>query len=190
MKIIILRHGKPVIPPLNRISPAAFPDWVTAYNNAGLSPTSTPTDEALSIAKKCNTVVCSHLARSIESASALGFTETTLNSALFNEAELPTVNLNHPRLSPKVWAVLLRILWLLGYSTNSESFKQAKIRASEAADTLIDLATHHSSVLFIGHGVYNRILVNELLARGWSGPKNPGTVHWSYGVYTYPSSTA
>jgi hypothetical protein len=37
--------------------------------------------------------------------------------------------------------------------------------------------------MFVGHGVYNRILANELRKAGWEGPKNPGSKHWSYGVY-------
>jgi len=45
------------------------------------------------------------------------------------------------------------------------------------------MAESNSVVLFVGHGVYNRIIANELNASGWSGPKNPGTKHWSHGVY-------
>lgn len=188
MKIIILRHGKPVIPTLDRLTPAEFSDWVVSYNKAGLCPSSIPTAQAFAIAKECKAVVCSSLPRSIESAAALSFTSTSLNSPLFNEAGLPITNLKFLRFSPKAWAVIFRILWFLGYSNNSESFKEAKARASNAAKILIDLARNNTSVLFVGHGVYNRLLANELLASGWAGPKNPGTRHWSYGVYTYRQS--
>lgn len=183
MEIILLRHGKPNIPSLKKISPRLFTDWVISYNASGLCPTSLPTDDALNIASKCNAFVCSQLPRSIESAKALHANEITLSSAVFNEAGLPVPDWKFPPLSPKAWAVFFRILWLFGYSRNSESYKEAKIRATEASTLLKTLAKENSSVLFIGHGVYNRLVANELNATGWSGPKNPGTKHWSYGIY-------
>lgn len=186
MKIIILRHGKPEIPSLDRLTPIEFSGWVRSYNKAGLSMSSTPTSDALNIANQCKAVVCSSLPRSTQSATALKIANTTLNSSLFNEAGLPIANFNFPRLSPKAWAIIFRILWFFGYSKNSESYKAAKTRASKAAKTLIDLANNNTSVLFIGHGVYNQLVVNELISAGWTGPKSPGTRHWSYGVYTYP----
>ena len=47
------------------------------------------------------------------------------------------------------------------------------------------MAREHERVLFVGHGVYNRILANELRKSGWLGPKNPGSKHWSFGVYEW-----
>ncbi|MEJ1368984.1 MAG: hypothetical protein RPU35_12395 [Candidatus Sedimenticola sp. (ex Thyasira tokunagai)] len=106
-----------------------------------------------------------------------------LSDSIFNEAGLPTANWQAIKLSPKIWAVAFRILWLLGYSKSSESFREAKLRASEAVERLIEIALESESVVFVGHGVYNRILANELRSRGWSGPKNPGSKYWAFGVY-------
>lgn len=183
MEIIILRHGKPNIPSLDRISPFAFSEWVNSYNASGLCSLSKPTLAASEIANKSKVVVCSDLPRSIQSAKALNIKDITLQSSMFNEAGLPTSGLKFPWLSPKTWAVIFRILWLLGYSKNSESFNETKARARQAANKLIELAEIESRVLFVGHGVYNRMIANELKAKGWSGPKSPGTKHWSFGVY-------
>ena len=183
MKIVILRHGKPVTPPLRRISASVFSEWVHEYNAAGLCPTSQPTEHAKKCADECNAVVCSALPRSIESAKALNDKNIVLSDPIFNEAGLPVANWQVMKLSPKVWAVAFRILWLLGYSSNSESFKEAKSRASEAVEKLSEIALEYESVLFVGHGVYNRILSNELRQHGWLGPKNPGSNHWEFGVY-------
>ena len=71
MKIVILRHGKPVTPSLRKLSASAFSEWVHKYNAAGLCPTSQPTEHAKKCADECNAVVCSALPRSIESAKAL-----------------------------------------------------------------------------------------------------------------------
>jgi hypothetical protein len=130
MRLVILRHGRPVIPALRRLSASAFSDWVNEYNTAGLCPTSQPTEHA------------------------------------------------------KIWAVIFRLLWLLGYSRNSESFVQTKSRASEAAKRLSGIAQEYENVLFVGHGAFNRILSNEVRRQGWHGPKNPGSTHWSFGVYS------
>ncbi len=185
MEIILLRHGKPVMPSLNRISPKEFSAWVISYNASGLCSTSKPTNEAKKIANKCGAIVCSKLPRSIESAVALKKQNITMTNSKFNEAGLPIANWFLPKLSPKVWAVIFRIFWLFGYSTNSESFKEAKIRAKEAAHILKELAEKHTTVLFVGHGVYNRLVANELNSTGWSGPTSPGSKYWSFGVYHY-----
>jgi broad specificity phosphatase PhoE len=183
MKIVILRHGKPVTPSLRKISASAFFEWVHEYNTAGLCPTSQPTDHAIKCADECHAVVCSALPRSIESAKAFNRKNIVLSDPIFNEAGLPAANWQAMKLSPKIWEVVFRILWLFGYSRNSESFKEAKSRASDAVEMLTEIARKYESVLFVGHGVYNRILANELRRHGWLGPKNPGSNHWSLGVY-------
>ncbi len=183
MKIVILRHGKPIIPSLRKLSASAFSGWVHEYNAAGLCPTSKPTKHAKKCADECNAVVCSTLPRSIESAKAFNNKSIVLSDPIFNEAGLPVANWQVLKLTPKIWAVVFRILWLLGYSRNSETLKEAKFRASEAVEKLSDLAQEYESVLFVGHGVYNRMLANELRRRGWAGPKNPGSNHWTFGIY-------
>lgn len=183
MKIVILRHGKPVTPSLKKLSASAFSEWVYEYNATGLCPTSQPTEYARKYADECNAVVCSALPRSIDSAKALNNKNIILSDPMFNEAGMPVANWQAIKLSPKIWALAFRILWLLGYSRNSESFKEAKSRASEAVDKLTEIAREYESVLFVGHGVFNRILSNELRRHGWLGPKNPGSNHWAFCVY-------
>lgn len=183
MEIILLRHGKPDIPSLNSLSASAFSRWVRDYNASGLALQSKPTDEALARISECNAIVCSNLPRSIDSARALSAEKVVLSDSVFNEAGLPSANWNRLKLSPAVWVVFFRVLWLFGYSRNSESFKEAKARAAKAAKLLVDLADEHGKVAFVGHGVFNRLLANELRKTGWEGPKNPGSKHWEYGIY-------
>ncbi len=183
MRITLLRHGKPVIPSLKKLSASAFYSWVLEYNASGLCASSKPATQTFNYAKECNVIVCSNLPRSIESAKALSSTEAFLSDAVFNEADLPVANWHLLKLSPGVWAVIFRVLWLLGYSRNVESFAQAKVRAIAAVKTLTEIANEYESVLLVGHGVYNRLLANELRRSGWSGPKNPGSVYWSHGTY-------
>jgi len=182
MKIIILRHGKPIIPSLRKLSASEFSEWVNEYNVAGLSPTSKPTELAKKCAHECNAIVCSELPRSIESAKVFN-KSIILSDSIFNEAGLPGANWQVMKLPPKTWLVAFRVLWLLGYSRSSESFKEAKSRATEAVEKLTEIALEYESVLFVGHGVFNRILSNELRRHDWIGPKNPGSNHWAFGVY-------
>jgi broad specificity phosphatase PhoE len=183
MKIILLRHGKPIMPVIKRLSASSFYEWVQEYNASGLCSKSKPTVEAINCAKACDAIVCSDLPRSIESAKALSSEAIVLSSAIFNEAGMPTANWHTLKLSPIIWAPIFRLSWLFGFSRKSESFKEAKIRAKEAVKKLTEIAHEHERVLFVGHGVFNRILANELRKTGWSGSKNPGTKHWSHGVY-------
>jgi len=183
MKIIILRHGKPVTPSLSRLSASAFSDGVKEYNAAGLCPTSKPTEHARNCANKCHAIVCSDLRRSIESAKSLKNASIILSDSVFNEVDLPVAHWQTIKLSPSIWLVTFRALWFLGYTRTTESFIDAKSRASEAVKKLTEIAIEHKSVLFVGHGVFNKILANELRLSGWSGPKNPGGKHWSFGVY-------
>ena len=183
MKIILLRHGKPVMPSINKISASEFLSWVKKYDASGLCTTSKPSMQAINCVKNSKAIVCSKLPRSIESAKALNSEAIILSSSLFNEAGMPSANWHALKVSPKIWAPLFRLFWLFGYSNNSESFQEAKSRAKEAVIKLTEIAHEQESVVFVGHAIFNRILANELRRSGWSGPKNPGTKHWSFGVY-------
>lgn len=183
MEIILLRHGKPIVPALDKINAISFIQWIEAYNVSGLSPTSKPLQTTLTRVSQCNATVCSQLPRSIQSAEALKIINITLTDAQFNEAGMPSANWRLLKLSPTMWVIIFRLFWLLGYSKHSESYKEAKQRAATSAKILINLAKENKSVLFIGHGIYNKFLAKELRLLGWSGPRNPGSKYWHFGVY-------
>jgi len=168
MEIILLRHGKPAMPSLHKITAFQFNNWVKGYNAAGLSPTSIATHDAFQAAVKSKVIVCSELLRSQESANALNKDKILLEHAIFNEADLPIADWNLFKLSPKHWAIVFRILWLMGYSKKAESFSATKIRAKRATDKLISICQEQGGVLLVGHGVFNKLLTNELKKRGWT----------------------
>ncbi len=184
MKIVLLRHGKPEISALKKQSASAFGQWISDYNAAGLSAESKPTSAALACANRSHAIVCSSLQRSIDSANALGAKKIVLSDAVFNEAGLPSANWRFLGLPSTLWAVFFRVLWMFGYSRNSESINETRSRAINAVKVLVDLAEKHEKVIFVGHGVFNRILAKELRHAGWVGPRNPGSNYWDYGVYT------
>jgi hypothetical protein len=120
-KIILLRHGKPDVPEYEIMKGHEIHKWIESYNLSGIDLSCQPSCEATEIAKGCNVVVCSDLARSIESAKALEINEINTIEPLFREMGLPYGNVPFMKLKPEIWAVLFRILWLFGYSSNSES---------------------------------------------------------------------
>ena len=183
MEIVIVRHGKPKFMNETPVSANEFTGWIKNYNDSGLSKNSSPSETTLAYAEECMVIVSSTLPRSVDSAKALKAEKLVLSDSLFIEAGLPSASWVLLKLSPKTWAVIFRVLWLFGYSKKSESFKMAKKRATLAVDQLTQLANEYQKVLFVGHGVFNRLLVKELINRGWLGPKKPSSTYWSVSVY-------
>lgn len=183
MKIVLIRHGKVDHPPLTIISAASFSNWVKAYDVNPLDKSSTPTHKAIDIVSKTKAVVCSALIRSLDSAKELGVKNVTFSDSMFNEAGLPVANWKFPPLPAGMWAILFRLLWLVGYSNSTESLCETRVRAMTAIEKLIELATIHDSVAFIGHGIFNRMLANRLLEAGWTGPKKPNSKYWGFVIY-------
>jgi len=187
VKIVILRHGKPKIETHGRLNAIDFGQWVADYNRAGLDDRSAPSPDAIAQAKACSVVVCSHLPRSIESATALDVKHIELQDALFRECDMPYADWNYPKLSVLGWSFVFRILQVAGYSSHAESFKEARQRAYDCALRLSELAKKYESVLFVGHGSLNWLLAKKLLRMGWVGPSHAGRKHWEFGVYRYGS---
>ncbi|RDH86840.1 MAG: hypothetical protein DIZ78_08105 [endosymbiont of Escarpia spicata] len=183
MRIVLLRHGKPDVPELGRLRASELRHWIKLYNSAGLKRSQRPSDKAVEIAVGCNAVVCSDLPRSIESAEMLGVEVVDFEASIFREMELPSANWPSPKLPLNVWAVLFRVLWFLGYSSNGESLREARLRALSGASRLEVIAEKHGSVILIGHGFLNRSIAKALLKSGWAGPLDPGKNHWGFGVY-------
>lgn len=185
MEIVILRHGKPKIETRGRVTASGFGLWVDAYNKAGIDNTHGPSPSAIAVANDCSAAVCSNLLRSIESAKALGVRNIEVQDSLFRECEMPYADWTYPKFSVLGWSFVFRILQMLGYSSNAETFKEARERAYICALHLSKLAKKHEKVLFVGHGSLNWLISKELLRMGWAGPKSAGRGYWDYGVYCY-----
>lgn len=188
MEIVLIRHGMPQIEADRRLSGAAFGRWVSAYNEAGIDAASVPSEEAVAQAKSCAFVVCSSLPRSSQSAKALGVHDVGACESMFREMEMPYANARFPRLSPGTWAVIFRLLWLLGYSANAESFRDARERSRQCAERLARLASEHGKVLFVGHGSLSWLVSRYLKRMGWAGPRKAPRRYWEFGVYRYPGT--
>ena len=187
MKIILLRHGRPKVPDLGKLSAYDFYRWIEAYNLATLDCRHKPAQEVVELATACNIIVCSDLRRSLESAKVLGIKEVDYVDALFREFELPCSTNTYwqrgPKLSPRRWAVIYRILWFMGYSSHCESFAAAKHRANKAANILLHKAEHSETVLFVGHSLLNSFIARKLRSKGWQGSISLFNKYWEISVF-------
>jgi broad specificity phosphatase PhoE len=183
MKIVLLRHGKPRLSDFGKMTGSEFCDWIESYDVAPLDLEFPAPTDSIKISESCNAAICSTLVRSIESSNELGLTEKVKASSEFIEASLPSYNIFNLKFSSKIWLVIFRVLWVFGYSPNSESYSEVKIRARKCSDKLVATAKDNDSVIFVGHGILNRLISKELIRRGWQGPAKTKNKHWQFCVY-------
>ena len=183
MKIGLLRHGRPEVDGSARISASEMRGWIARYDKAELCESSIPTEDTQCITASFNSVFCSNLPRSIGSAKAVKSNGEITESPLFRELPLPDLNGELIKLKPGTWTIVLRALWLAGYSRNAESFTQSKSRIRKATRMLVDEAHKNNSVLLVGHGFTNVMIAKALIGDGWMGPSRPRHGHWGASVY-------
>ncbi len=190
MKITILRHGIPDLSGWDKIHSSIMPEWINAYNSAGVKNDIGLSCQEMVSELRHNYIVCSNLNRSTHSAKIIGYQSPQLIDAMFREAELPKIQLPIIRLTPHVWSMIFRVFWFAGLSPKAESIEEFKPRVLLGAEKLIQLAKKHDSVLLIGHGIINRFLAKELISKGWLGEESPrgkkdwGYKYWEYATYT------
>lgn len=184
MQIVLMRHGKPDIDTDLWVNALEFGAWVEKYNAAGIDNACEAPRHAVEQARRCAFVVCSNLARSLESARVIGVERVAVCSPMFREMEMPFAAWKFPRLSPSAWSIFFRLAWLLGHATGAESFRAAKARARSCAEQLADSAATHGNVLFVGHGSLNWFIARHLRRMGWSCATRPPAKHWECSVYS------
>ena len=181
MEIILLRHGKPNVVLGGFLNTKKFKHLVYAYEQSGIQDFP---PEKLKQSFRDHYVVCSDLPRSIESAKKLNVSPIQLSEALFREADIPFFDFFYLKLPVTVWVILLRVMWLCGFSKNAESFLQAKDRGKQAAEKLTHLAIENKKILVVGHGLINRLIEKQLQKKGWLASKRIGKSYWEFRKYT------
>ena len=179
-RIVLMRHGRPLLEPAGLVSPAGLREWIEAYDRAGVHQPDVP-DEARALACGASVIVSSDAARALSSLRALGL-EPAFTDTMFREAHLPSGRWPMPLLPAHAWAACFRIRWLLGFHGGGESFIMARERAALAAARLAALA-EGGSVLLMGHGLMNRLIGQRLLASGWRGRRAGPRGYWSSAVF-------
>lgn len=190
MHITILRHGVPDLSGWGKISSSRMPEWIKAYNAAGVKQEAHLFAEKMGRELAHKFIVCSDLARSVHSTQLIGYQSSHLIDAIFREAELQDIRIPLLRLTPHTWSIVFRLFWFAGISNKAESIEPFKQRVSLAAAKLVQLAHEHDSILLIGHGIINRFLAKELLSNGWLGDEAPnGNKYWGYRYWEHATYT-
>jgi len=178
-QIILARHAKVKIDnPL--IYSSQMQKWIETYNYAPIDETEI-SHELQVLVENADILLTSKLSRTNETLKVFG-KEPNYSHVIFNEAELPYSDLTLFRMPAKFWTVFFRAAWLLGYRSNSESYTEAKIRAGVAVDKLIEFSKQHKTVLLVGHGVMNRLIIKALQKRGVVLKEKTGDGNLSYSV--------
>jgi broad specificity phosphatase PhoE len=186
IRITLVRHGKPAFELKGSVRAKDLGKIAKSYDLSGI--VDTPPRETLAAARGNHFVICSDLTRSIESAKALGCPEVHATDPLFCESALPHFDGGSITLPISVWIVVLRLMWVFGFSRNGESLGDLRKRARQASTRLIELAEQHHDVLLVGHGFVNHFIAKELRRYGWLGPSKPAKGYWGYGSYERASA--
>ncbi|WP_200870550.1 hypothetical protein [Methylobacter tundripaludum] len=96
MKIILMRHGKPVLAQTGRITPAEMERWIEHYNLSEVEADSAPI-AGLQRLDSTTCIVASTAPRALSSVQALGHTASIVD-AVFCEAQLPLGGILPPAL--------------------------------------------------------------------------------------------
>ena len=187
MEITLIRHGRSSQMANHRMNSCEFKKWVEIYNRLGILEGETCSSHAIEKGSSVSFLLTSDLKRSIESAKSINPSAKIQTDPLFRETELPIPAGKFPgmRLKPNTWAVVLRLLWLCGYSQGCESYRDAKLRAKHASSTLTSIAKEHHFAVLVGHGFFNHLIARELQEAGWIGKRKTGSKHWNADTYIY-----
>lgn len=185
-RIIIVRHGRPVVipkegPPMGWRD---YKDWWAKYELSSLKEGQTCPDALLKEIADDAIIMSSARKRAIETAGHLGRGREVKHDAMFNEAPLPPPRMRGT-MRPKNWNKIARLLWMMGHAGGEEHVRDAKRRAARAAEELIRVAETSGGrdVVLAAHGWFNRMLRPNLKRRGWANVHDGGDKYWSFRIY-------
>ena len=183
-KIILIRHSEVDINSSLKISSYDFKNWIDKYNNSNIKTNLPKKDSLISIVDKSDIIICSRLKRSIDSVKIFNKNIFEINE-IFNEFELPYFESHLPKFTPKVWLVFFRLLWFIGFSKNSESFKESQLRVNKSVDRLTELSKDYDTITLVGSGLINKFIGKELIKRNWINTKKLENNNLDFGVFEF-----
>ncbi|RNI25675.1 histidine phosphatase family protein [Rufibacter latericius] len=172
--IYLIRHARPLINQKGFFTKAQAEQYMQDYNVAEVEKI-IERSEHLPLAR-IKRVFCSTLPRAKTTALMLfGAEVELLEDATFKEFENRIWGLPLGKFPLKWWQVTSRILWLLGMNQKDiESFRQAKVRADQAAEHLVREAEVQGLAVLVAHGFLNEFIKRALKKRGWKVVRDGG----------------
>jgi broad specificity phosphatase PhoE len=183
--ITFIRHGKPVIwdhySPFSMINAKRIAVILESYDHCAIKNNVENENKIKNLIKNGDLFISSDLKRAKDSFQLLGITDYQVNS-VFNEPRLPSELFNRTvKLPIFIWAILLRVVWLLGYKRDCESIEQFKKRMNLAVHFLENNLLNHHHIIVMAHGFINFFILRRLLKKGWYKIANTTfKKFWSY----------
>jgi broad specificity phosphatase PhoE len=178
-RIVLVRHG-PVIPFHNggMVDHGGLGRLLEAYDAAGISAVQPPA-ALVETASRATHIVASDLRRAVTSAEALAPAREIHISDLFREIPLSIPRWPTP-LPLGAWAMLGHLTWGYRIVRGTDVTDVDRARAVAAAEWLEVMVTGSSTTLVVTHGLFRRVLGQQLAARGWTCTgRRGGYDHWS-----------
>jgi broad specificity phosphatase PhoE len=161
--------------------------WRDEYDSAGIQSSSQPPTRLLQIADGATYIIASDLPRAVASTERLAPQRQVEVSDLLREVPL---KLPHwpTRLPLIVWEFLIHVVWSYRIIRGIDSTEQDRARAAAAAKWLGEIVTNESTALVVTHGVFRRLLTQQLLLSGWTSTgRHGGYNHWSFWTFARPT---
>ncbi len=183
-QIVLVRHGPSAH--VHRdwmIDHDGIQSWRDEYDLAGIQLNSQPPTRLVQIADAATHIIASDLLRAVASAESLAPQREIEVSDLLREVPL---KLPHwpTRLPLVVWEILIHVAWSYRIVRGIDSTEQDRARAAAAAKWLGEIVTNGSTALVVTHGVFRRLLAQQLLLSGWTNTgRRGGYSHWSFWTF-------
>jgi broad specificity phosphatase PhoE len=179
-RIVLVRHGPSAhVEKSAALNRAGVQVWRAAYDSAGIHPSAEPPEALRRLAAEATHLIASDLPRARDSAERLAPHRQIIISDLLRESALAIPNWP-TRLPLAAWGMLIHLRWAYEIVRGSDVAASDRARAAAAADWLTDVAAHNVTVLVVTHGVFRRVLGNQLVGRGWVRTRRQkGYRHWS-----------
>ncbi|MEY8348317.1 histidine phosphatase family protein [Bacillus cereus] len=186
MRISFIRHGR-LHTVTELMTASSFHKWMERYDLEGIEKSKDIPIETIEAIESAKLIVASDQKRAVQSAAELTNSLSFIQHSLFREAKIPSEFFvpEWVKCRPEVWTLIGRTLWMIGYSKDVESYREAQGRAKQATDTLVGYALVHGHIALVGHSYFNMMIGAELRARGWSGPPIFHRKPWSCTKYTF-----
>ena len=152
---------------------AALQHWRSAYDAAGIRSSGLPPDELIAQVAAANHVIASDMRRAMESANRLAPGRPIQTSSLLRESPLaiphwPT------RLPLMAWAMIINAAWSWRVLRGAEVSAAERARADDAAEWLANTVADGSVAVVVTHGVFRRLITQQLRVRGWTNVQRDG----------------
>jgi len=184
-QIVLIRHGQPNLQRKGWYNRKEAEAYIRAYDSVQVIPFNFVPISAESLAT--DTIYCSNIPRAVSTAHLIFDEEYIIvEDPRFREFERKVMRFCNMKLPLGFWLTTSRLLWMVGLNDKGiENFKEAKHRAKENADLLIQQARADNMTIVVAHGLHNRYVMKYLKKRGWKTVRKGGN---DYGAVTVMAS--